>query len=81
MAAPTPVPEALAEAAQQLAREIKRHWQREEAQRRVHDPFRSPCRSVGSRCPEELTDCAENVQRLGPGAMPRPLELIGDRAM
>ncbi|MGC0318948.1 helix-turn-helix domain-containing protein [Kitasatospora acidiphila] len=73
---PPPVPGELAGAVQELAREIRRRWQREEAQRRVHDPFPLPVR--WHPAPAALTDRAENIQRLGPGAVARRLELSGD---
>ncbi|MEU1510131.1 helix-turn-helix domain-containing protein [Kitasatospora sp. NPDC005748] len=74
--APRPVPGALADAAQELAGEVRRRWRREEAQRRVHDPFPLPVR--WQRAPAGLTDRAENIQRLGPGAASRPMDLSGD---
>ncbi|MFJ1754821.1 helix-turn-helix domain-containing protein [Kitasatospora sp. NPDC088134] len=75
--APAPVLDAhLAGPARELAAEVRRRWQREEAQRRVHDPFPLPVRWRPG--PAELTDRPENVQRLGPGEAPGPLELAGD---
>ncbi|GAA1980080.1 helix-turn-helix domain-containing protein [Kitasatospora viridis] len=59
-----PVPRALAEAAEELAREIRRRWRREEEQRRVHDPF--PLLVRWRPAPAELTDRPDNVRRLGP---------------
>ncbi|MFG3052585.1 helix-turn-helix domain-containing protein [Kitasatospora sp. NPDC048239] len=70
------VPAVLADAAQELAAEVRRRWRREEAQRRVHDPFPLPVR--WRPAPAGLTDRSENIQRLGPGAVPRPLDLSGD---
>ncbi|MDH6579163.1 helix-turn-helix transcriptional regulator [Kitasatospora sp. MAP5-34] len=74
--APLPARGALAEAAQELAREVRRRWRREEEQRRVHDPFPLPVR--WQQTPAGLTDHWENIQRLGPGAVPRQVDLSGD---
>ncbi|MDG4860613.1 helix-turn-helix domain-containing protein [Streptomyces sp. T-3] len=71
-----PVPDALADAAQELAMEVRRRWRREEAQRRVHDPFPLPVRWKAA--PAALTDRAENIQRLGPGETPHEVDLDGD---
>ncbi|MFF2042726.1 helix-turn-helix domain-containing protein [Kitasatospora sp. NPDC058170] len=73
---PRPIPAVLADAAQELATEVRRRWRREEAQRRVHDPFPLPVR--WQPAPAGLTDRPENIQRLGPGAVPRPVDLSGD---
>ncbi|MGE7435945.1 helix-turn-helix transcriptional regulator [Kitasatospora sp. NPDC001175] len=73
---PLPVPGALADAAQELAREVRRRWRREEEQRRVHDPFPLPVR--WQQAPAGLTDLQENIQRLGPGVVPRQVDLSGD---
>ncbi|MEY9947910.1 helix-turn-helix domain-containing protein [Kitasatospora sp. GAS1066B] len=74
--APLPVHGELAEAVEELAREIRRRWRREEEQRRVHDPFPLPVR--WQQVPAGLTDRSENIQRLGPGAVPRQVDLSGD---
>ncbi|MFJ1858600.1 helix-turn-helix domain-containing protein [Streptomyces anulatus] len=66
----------LAGAAVELAREVRRRWQKEEEQRRVHDPFPLPVR--WNRAPARLTDHAENIQRLPPGVRPEPMEPAGD---
>nr|WP_047177550.1 helix-turn-helix domain-containing protein [Streptomyces sp. MNU77] len=66
----------LACAAAELAREVGRRWQKEEEQRRVHDPFPLPVR--WTRAPARLTDHAENIQRLPPGVRPEPMEAAGD---
>ncbi|WP_411108871.1 helix-turn-helix domain-containing protein [Streptomyces sp. c-19] len=71
-----PVPDSLADAAQELATEVRRRWRREEAQRRVHDPFPLPVR--WEPLPTGLTDSAENIQRLGPGEAPCEVDLDGD---
>ncbi|MFI8961883.1 helix-turn-helix domain-containing protein [Streptomyces sp. NPDC053493] len=71
-----PVHGALADAARELATEVRRRWRREEAQRQVHDPFPLPVR--WKPAPADLTDRAENVQRLGPGGTPREVDLGGD---
>ncbi|MGW1411196.1 helix-turn-helix domain-containing protein [Streptomyces sp. NPDC002403] len=73
---PLPVHSELAGAAVELAREIRRRWQREEEHRRVHDPFPLPVRWQDA--PESLTDHSENIQRLPPGAAPDRMDLSGD---
>ncbi len=73
---PFPVHGALADAVQELAIEIRRRWRREEEQRRVHDPFPLPVR--WQQAPARLTDRSENIQRLGPGVVPRQMDLSGD---
>ncbi|WP_327065093.1 XRE family transcriptional regulator [Kitasatospora sp. NBC_01302] len=73
---PVHVPAALADTVQELAREIRRRWRREEEQRQVHDPFPLPVR--WQPAPAGLTDRSENIQRLGPGAVPRQVDLSGD---
>ncbi|WP_406529733.1 helix-turn-helix domain-containing protein [Streptomyces sp. I8-5] len=72
----SPVHGELIPAATELAREIRRRWQREEEHRRVHDPFPLPVRWQDA--PESLTDHSENIQRLPPGATPDPMDLSGD---
>ncbi|MGW4384707.1 helix-turn-helix domain-containing protein [Kitasatospora sp. NPDC004531] len=74
--APVPVPAGLAGAVRELATEVRRRWQREEAQRQVHDPFPLPVRWWPA--PAALTDRPENIQRLGPGEPPRRMDLDGD---
>ncbi|MGW7098881.1 helix-turn-helix domain-containing protein [Streptomyces sp. NPDC054838] len=71
-----PLHDALADAAHELATEVRRRWRREEAQRHVHDPFPLPVR--WKPAPADLTDRAENIQRLGPGEVPRAVDLDGD---
>ncbi|MET8743902.1 helix-turn-helix domain-containing protein [Streptomyces sp. NPDC004728] len=72
----SPVHGELVTAAAELAREIRRRWQREEEHRRVHDPFPLPVRWQDA--PESLTDHSENIQRLPPGATPDRMDLSGD---
>ncbi|MET9661571.1 helix-turn-helix domain-containing protein [Streptomyces sp. NPDC006510] len=74
--ATSPVHGELVTAATELAREIRRRWQREEEHRRVHDPFPLPVRWQDA--PESLTDHSENIQRLPPGATPDRMDLSGD---
>ncbi|MFF2330253.1 MULTISPECIES: helix-turn-helix domain-containing protein [unclassified Streptomyces] len=73
---PSPVHGELITAATELAREIRRRWQREEEHRRVHDPFPLPVRWKDA--PESLTDHSENIQRLPPGATSERMDLSGD---
>lgn len=72
----TPAGSVLADAAVELAREVRRRLQREEEQRRVHDPFPLPVR--WQQLPAYLTDHSENIQRLPPGATSRRVDLSGD---
>ncbi|MER5863275.1 helix-turn-helix domain-containing protein [Kitasatospora sp. NPDC002040] len=74
--APAPAHGPLADAARELATEVRRRWRSEEAQRRVHDPFPLPVR--WQPAPADLTDRPENIQRLGPGETPREVDLGGD---
>ncbi|RDG37448.1 XRE family transcriptional regulator [Streptomyces corynorhini] len=69
-------PPVLAAAADELAIEVRRRWQREEEHRRVHDPFPLPVR--WQEAPALLTDHAENIQRLLPGATSHTMDLSGD---
>ncbi|MFC9931907.1 helix-turn-helix domain-containing protein [Streptomyces sp. NPDC127190] len=57
-AAPDTTRGPLAEAADELAREIRRRWQHEEAQRRVHHPYPLPVR--WRQVPSGLADHVEN---------------------
>ncbi|MET7407977.1 helix-turn-helix domain-containing protein [Streptomyces parvulus] len=67
----------LSEAADQLAAETRRRWQREEEQRLVLDPYPLPVRrrSVSAT----ITDLDANIRRLPPGAVAAPLDLSGDQ--
>ncbi|AUY52848.1 helix-turn-helix domain-containing protein [Streptomyces sp. CB01881] len=82
-AAPAPVrppapriPDALAGATAELAQEVRRRWQIEEEQRRVHDPFPLPVR--WRQAPSGLTDHWENIQRLPPGSAADRVDMSGD---
>lgn len=59
--APGAVHGPLADAADDLAREIKRRWRHEEAQRRVHHPYPLPVR--WRQVPTGLADHVENSRR------------------
>ncbi|MGW1189617.1 helix-turn-helix domain-containing protein [Streptomyces sp. NPDC002559] len=72
----SPFRNTLVAAADELAQEIRRRWQREEEHRRVHDPFPLPVRWQDA--PDSLTDHSANIQRLPPGATPDPMDLSGD---
>ncbi|WP_129309154.1 helix-turn-helix domain-containing protein [Streptomyces sp. L2] len=75
--APDPVVSGgLADMTRELATEVRRRLRREEAQRRVHDPFPLPVR--WRPAPAGVTDRSDNIQRLGPGAVPREVDLSGD---
>ncbi|MFI6698969.1 helix-turn-helix domain-containing protein [Streptomyces sp. NPDC050509] len=75
---PTPdhAPPPVLAAADELAVEVRRRWQREEEHRRVHDPFPLPVR--WQEAPALLTDHTENIQRLPPGATSCATDLTGD---
>ncbi|MEU9131635.1 helix-turn-helix transcriptional regulator [Kitasatospora sp. NPDC048540] len=66
----------LADAADELARESKRRWRREEAQHRVHHPFALPVR--WRQVPAGVSDRSENTQRLAPGDTSSEVDLSGD---
>lgn len=68
-------PAAVLAAADALAREARRRWQREEERRQVHDPFPLPLRWRSAPAP--LMDYAVNIQRLPPGATAQ-LDLGGE---
>ncbi|HEY3712615.1 MAG TPA: helix-turn-helix domain-containing protein [Amycolatopsis sp.] len=73
---PGPVPDALAETADQLARAVTGRWRREAEQRQLADPLPLP---VGWRpMPESLTDHWANIRRAPAGADPGPLDLTGE---
>ncbi|MFF2374967.1 helix-turn-helix domain-containing protein [Streptomyces xiamenensis] len=69
---------ALAEAVDALATEVGRRWRREEAQRRVHDPFPLPVRWRAA--PGQLMDHTETVQRVPPGGASPDVDLRGEVA-
>ncbi|MEU1226085.1 helix-turn-helix transcriptional regulator [Streptomyces sp. NPDC005828] len=74
--APSRVRGLLAEAVDELAREVRRRQRREEDHRRVHDPFALPVRWRPAT--QGLVDSDPNIQRLGPGAAPADLRLTGE---
>jgi transcriptional regulator with XRE-family HTH domain len=67
---------ALAEAADQLAQVVCDRWQREEEQRRIHDPFPLPVR--WRPVSAELTDHWDNIRRIPAGATSGPLDLAAE---
>ncbi|MFE7754015.1 NACHT domain-containing protein [Streptomyces sp. NPDC057418] len=69
-------PAEIVSAAESLACEMRRRWQREERHRRVHDPFPLPLRYRSTTA--DLMDRPENIQRLQPGATAQDLDLSGD---
>ncbi|MFC7217232.1 helix-turn-helix domain-containing protein [Streptomyces polyrhachis] len=66
----------LPEAVDALAREVRRHWRREEEHRRVRDPFTLPVR--WRPLSGALVDQTANILRLAPGEPARELDLDGD---
>ncbi|MEU6265782.1 helix-turn-helix domain-containing protein [Saccharopolyspora shandongensis] len=68
--------DALTEAADQLAQVVAARWQREEEQRRIHDPFPLPVR--WQPVSADLTDHSDNIHRVPPGSTADPLDLTGD---
>ncbi|MBE8526014.1 helix-turn-helix domain-containing protein [Amycolatopsis sp. H6(2020)] len=67
---------ALADAAERLAQAVASRWQREEEQRRIHDPFPLPVR--WRPLPPRLTDHWANIRRVPAGATADPLDLSGE---
>ncbi|MET8847858.1 helix-turn-helix domain-containing protein [Amycolatopsis sp. NPDC004625] len=65
-----------AEAAERLAEAVAGRWQREEEQRRIHDPFPLPVR--WRPLPARLTDHWANVRRVPAGATADALDLTGE---
>lgn len=68
-------PDPLADATYELAHAVRARWQREEEQRRVHDPYPLPVRWVPA--PAELTDSWSNIRRARAGDRATPLDLTG----
>ncbi|MEV7094931.1 helix-turn-helix domain-containing protein [Amycolatopsis sp. NPDC051045] len=66
----------LAAAAEGLAHAVAGRWQREEEQRRIHDPFPLPVR--WRPLPARLTDHWANIRRVPAGATADPLDLAGE---
>jgi transcriptional regulator with XRE-family HTH domain len=73
--APGAVRGPLADAADELAREIKRRWQHEEAQRRVHHPYPLPVR--WREVPAGLADHAENSRHPARREAPSGTDMSG----
>ncbi|MFD2468844.1 helix-turn-helix domain-containing protein [Amycolatopsis silviterrae] len=67
---------ALPAAAAQFAQVVASRWQREEEQRRVHDPYPLPVR--WQHAPARLTDRWDNVRGVRPGGVSEPLDLTGE---
>ncbi|MEW1912964.1 helix-turn-helix transcriptional regulator [Kitasatospora sp. NPDC085895] len=83
--APVPPPEPLppprdhgplADAAEELARESRQRWRREEAQHRVHHPFALPVR--WQQVPAGVADQSANALLLAPGETRTEPDLSGD---
>ena len=66
----------LRDAAQLLADQVRRQWEREERVRRVHDPYPLPIRFQGAR--SGLFDHWALIRRTGRGTHPGPLPLAGE---
>jgi predicted Ser/Thr protein kinase len=64
-------------AAEELARQVRRQWEREERLRRVHDPYPLP---VHFEAVQQLGlfDHWANIRKTGPGTDPGPLALAGE---
>lgn len=71
----SPQADPLADAGYRLAHAVRARWQREEEQRRVHDPYPLPVRWLPVR--PELTDSWANIRRARAGETPEPLDLTG----
>lgn len=65
----------LADAASQLAYELRTRLRREEEQRQIHDPLPLPVR--WQRAPDELIDSWANIRRAKAGEKARPVDLVG----
>jgi transcriptional regulator with XRE-family HTH domain len=70
------VPGPLADEADGLARESRRRWREEEAQRRVHHPYALPVR--WQHVATGLADRTENAQGAAPGDALPDIDLSGD---
>lgn len=66
----------LADAAEELARESRQRWRREEAQHRVHHPFALPVR--WQQVPAGVADQSANAHLLAPGEARTEPDLSGD---
>ncbi|MFB9928099.1 helix-turn-helix domain-containing protein [Amycolatopsis halotolerans] len=73
---PPRIRSALSDAADQFAQVVASRWQREEEQRRVHDPFPLPVR--WHLASERLTDRWDNIRGVPPGGATEPLKLDGE---
>ncbi|MER6876583.1 helix-turn-helix transcriptional regulator, partial [Amycolatopsis sp. NPDC000673] len=73
---PPRIRSALSDAADQFAQVVASRWQREEEQRRVHDPFPLPVR--WQLASERLTDRWDNIRGVPPGGAAEPLKLDGE---
>lgn len=60
----------------ELAKQVKRQWEREEQVRRVHDPYPLPVRFDAAE--RSLFDHWANIHGTGPDADPGPIALAGD---
>lgn len=59
----------------ELAKQVRRQWEREEHVRQVHDPYPLPVRFEAAE--RSLFDHWANIRRTGPEADPEPLALAG----
>ncbi len=66
----------LADAASQLAYELRTRLRREEELRQIHDPVPLPVR--WGPAPDNLIDSWANIRKAGPGDSAAPLELAGE---
>ncbi|UKD59518.1 helix-turn-helix domain-containing protein [Amycolatopsis sp. FU40] len=75
-AEPPRIRSALSDAADQFAQVVASRWQREEEQRRVHDPYPLPVR--WQQASPNLTDRWDNIRGVRPGGSAEPLDLNGE---
>ncbi|MYW08547.1 helix-turn-helix domain-containing protein [Streptomyces sp. SID2563] len=73
---PIPVQGEIADAAEELAVEMRRHWRQEEENSQIQSPFPLPVR--WRNAPDSLTDHAASIQHTPSVATPDRIDLSGD---
>jgi serine/threonine protein kinase len=73
---PTPGETRLYDAAEELAVQVRKQWEREERVRHVHDPYPLPVRFQAARA--GLSDHWASIRKTGRGTDPGPLPLAGE---